>query len=134
MKLDEDTIANAVLDGHFSSRESSPLYAISMGAELIFRAKTVLLLANGPRKVNAIANALLRGPNCSVPVSYGHLHSQNGGRMICVLDRVAAAGIIDMTDQLEKHGIELEDRSSERASVVVADLSFSRDARTGKIH
>ncbi len=134
VKLDEDTITNAVLDGHFSSRASCPLYAVSMGAELIYRAKTVLLLANGERKANAIASALLRGPHCSVPISYGHLLSQSGGRMIFVIDRLAAAGILDKTDQLRKHGVELEDRSSEQATVAVADLLFSRDARTGRIH
>jgi glucosamine-6-phosphate deaminase len=133
IKLDEDTITNAVRDGHFSSRDACPLYAVSMGAELIYKAKTVLLLANGQRKADAIANALLRGPNCSVPVSYGHLLSQRGGRMIFVIDRLAAAGILDKADQLHKHGIELDDCSSSQASVAVADLRFSRDARTGRI-
>lgn len=134
VKLDEDTITNAVVDGHFSSRASCPLYAVSMGAELIYKAKTVLLLANGPRKVDAIAAALLREPDCSVPVSYGQFLSQRGGRMIFVIDRIAAAGIMDKADQLKKRGIDLEDRSSECASVAVADLLFSRDARSGKIH
>jgi glucosamine-6-phosphate deaminase len=134
VKLDEDTITNAVLDGHFSSRASCPRYAVSMGAELIYKAKTVLLLANGPRKADAIAAALLREPDCSVPVSYGQLLSQRGGCMIFVIDRIAAAGIMDKADQLRKRGIVLEDRTSERASVAVADLQFSRDALTGKIH
>lgn len=134
VRLDENTITNAVVDGHFSSRETCPLYAVSMGAELVYQAKTVLLLANGQRKVDAIAGALLRGPHCSMPISYGHILSQRGGRMIFVIDRLAAAGIMEKEDQLRKHGIDLEDRSSGNAKVAVADLQFSRDARTGKIH
>ena len=63
IKLDDDTISNAVTDGHFSSKEESPLYAVSMGAELIYRAKTVLLLANGKRKADAVADALLMEPD-----------------------------------------------------------------------
>jgi glucosamine-6-phosphate deaminase len=134
VKLDDNTITNAVIDGHFSSREACPRYAVSMGAELVYSAKTVLLLANGTRKADAVAEALLRGPHCSVPISYGHLLSQMGGRMIFVIDRLAAAGIMGKTDQLRKHGIELEDRSSQGAVVAVADLQFSRDAHTGRFH
>jgi glucosamine-6-phosphate deaminase len=134
VKLDENTIANAVLDGHFSSRESCPLYAVSMGAELVYSAKTVLLLANGARKADAVAEALLRGPASSVPISYGHLLAQRGGHMVFVVDRLAAAGIMEKTDTLRKHGIELEDRSSQKATVAVADLQFFRDAQTGRFY
>jgi glucosamine-6-phosphate deaminase len=134
VKLDENTITNAVLDGHFSSKEACPLYAVSMGAELVYSAKTVLLLANGQRKADAVANALLKGAHCSVPISYGHLLSQKGGNMIFVIDRLAAAGVLEKTDQLRKHGIELEDLSSQKATTAVADLQFSRDARTGRFH
>ena len=49
VKLDDNTVANAVADGHFARREDSPLYAISMGAELVYRAKCVVLLASGTR-------------------------------------------------------------------------------------
>ncbi len=131
VKLDDNTIANAVSDGHFSIREESPQYAISMGAELVYQAKTVLLLANGNRKADAIADALLMDPDCSVPISYGHKLSQSGGRMIFVIDRLAAAKIMDKTEQLRKRGIEIEDRSSQQASVAVAQLQFSRNAETG---
>ena len=79
IKLDEDTISNAVIDGHFPGREECPLYAVSMGAELVYRARTVLLLASGSRKVDAVADALLMQPDCSVPISYGHKLAQSGG-------------------------------------------------------
>jgi len=130
VKLDDNTIANAVTDGHFSSKRECPLYAVSMGAELIYKAKTVLLLANGARKADAVADALLMEPDCSVPISYGHILSQMGGQMIFVIDRLAAAKVLDKTDQVRKRGIELEDRSSQRASVNVASLQFYRNAKT----
>ncbi len=127
IKLDENTITNAVADGHFASREQCPLYAVSMGAELIYRAKTVLLLANGKRKADAVADAVFMEPDCSVPISYGHVLAQNGGNMIFVLDRLAAARILDRADEVRERGIELEDRSAQRASVSVANLQFSRN-------
>ncbi len=130
IKLDENTISNAVTDGHFSSRQECPLYAVSMGAELIYKAKTVLLLANGKRKADTVADALLMEPDCSVPISYGHVLSQKGGNMIFVVDRLAAARIMEEADQIRKRGIELEDRSSEGASVSVANLQFSRNPET----
>jgi glucosamine-6-phosphate deaminase len=130
VKLDDDTISNAVADRHFSSTQDCPLYAISMGAELVYKAKTVLLLANGKRKAEAVADALLMEPDCSVPISHGHILAQTGGRMIYVIDRLAAADVLDKAEQLRKRGIELEDRSSQRASVSVADLQFSRNPET----
>ena len=51
IKLDDNTVLNAVADGHFCSKEESPRYAISMGAELIYQARTVVLLASGKRKI-----------------------------------------------------------------------------------
>ncbi len=130
IKLDDNTIENAVTDGHFSSRQESPQYAISMGAELVYKAKTVLLLANGKRKVDAIVDALLMEPDCSVPISYGHILSQKGGNMIFVIDRLAAAKVLEKADQIRRRGIELEDKSSQKASAPVANLHFSRNAQT----
>jgi glucosamine-6-phosphate deaminase len=116
---------------HFSSREESPQYAVSMGAELVYKAKTVLLLASGKRKADAIADALFMEPDCSVPISYGHFLSQRGGRMIFVIDRLAATKIMDKADQLRERGIELEDRNSQKTAVAVSQLRFSRNAETG---
>ncbi len=131
IKLDDNTIGNAVADGHFASREESPQYAVSMGAELVYEAKTVLLLANGTRKAAAIADALFMEPDCSVPISFGHVLSRNGGRMIFVVDRLAAAGFLDRADRLREKGIEVQDLSGQQASAPVAGLQFSRNPETG---
>ena len=133
IKLDDNTIANAVTDGHFTSKEDCPFYAVSMGAELVYRARTVLLLANGKRKADAVADALLMEPDCSVPISYGQIMARQGGRMIFVLDRQAAAKVMDKADQVRKRGIEIEDRSLQSASVSVASLQFFRNPETGKM-
>ena len=130
VKLDDNTISNAVADGHFASREECPLYAVSMGAELVYKAQTVLLVANGTRKAEAVADTLLMEPDCSMPISYGHILSRKGGRMIFVIDRLAAAKVLEKADQIRKRGIELEDRSSQLPSVKVASLQFSRNPQT----
>jgi glucosamine-6-phosphate deaminase len=111
VQLDENTVENAVKDGHFSSKEHSPWYALSMGTEMVYSARTVLLLANGERKVDPIAESLLNDPSPLVPISYGQIFSQQGGAMIYVIDRSAAAGILDHRDGFSKRGIELEDIS-----------------------
>jgi glucosamine-6-phosphate deaminase len=59
VKLDDNTVCNAVADGHFCSEKESPWYAITMGAELIYKAETVLLLASGKRKITPVAESLL---------------------------------------------------------------------------
>lgn len=133
IKLDDSTVANAVADGHFSSRQESPQYAVTMGAELVYQAGTVLLLANGTRKADAVAEALLMEPDCTMPISYGHILSDMGGRMIFVLDRLAAARVLEKADTLRKRGIEVEDRSAQCASVSVAALAFSRNPETGML-
>jgi glucosamine-6-phosphate deaminase len=111
IKLDENTIENAVIDGHFTSKDESPQYAISMGAELVYQARTVLLMASGERKTDVVANALLMEPDFSVPISYGHNLARTNGRMIFVIDRVAAEKVFDKADQVRRRGIVLEDRS-----------------------
>lgn len=113
VKLDDNTIENAVADGHFATREDSPQYAISMGVSLIYQAKTVLLLANGKRKADVIADALLMEPDCSVPVSYGHRLARQGGNMVMVLDQQAAINIFSHLDTLRKRGIAIEDLRSQ---------------------
>ncbi|MBN1571313.1 MAG: 6-phosphogluconolactonase [Acidobacteria bacterium] len=133
IKLDDNTIANAVADGHFPGKEECPLYAVSMGAELVYKAKTVLLLANGKRKEDAVADALLMEPDCSVPISYGHVLSQKGGNMVFVIDRFAAGKALEKADQIRKRGIELENLSEQAASVSVASLQFSRDPESGHL-
>jgi len=116
IKLDENTIGNAITDGHFASREESPQYAVSMGAELVYEARTVVLLANGKRKADAVADALLMDPDCSVPISYGHNLANNGGRMIFVIDRIAAEKVLQNADRIRERGIDIEDLSRSRAA------------------
>jgi glucosamine-6-phosphate deaminase len=94
VKLDDDTIDNAVHDGHFASRQESPHHAVSMGVEQVFKARTVLLLANGARKTRSIAEALLGAVHCDVPLSYGQQYASEGGEMLVVLDETAAADIL----------------------------------------
>ncbi len=127
VKLDNNTIDNAVRDGHFASREQSPQYAVSMGTTLIFKARTVMLLASGSRKAETLRRALLEEPSCDVPVSYGQLSAKQGGRLLCVLDRAAAAGVLENAEAVRRRGAEIEDLSAQSASVKVEDLSFTRD-------
>jgi glucosamine-6-phosphate deaminase len=127
VRLDENTVANAVEDGHFAKREDSPQYAISMGAKLVYRARKVLLLANGARKAGPIAESLLKDPSPMVPISYGQIFSKNGGDMIYVIDREAAAHIIDRVDELERRNIQVEDIGDSEAIQKVEDLQFFRN-------
>ena len=131
IKLDDDTISNAVADGHFACKEDCPLYAVSMGAELIYKAKTVLLVANGKRKAEPLVDALLIEPDCSVPISYGQNLAKSDSRMIYVIDRLAAAKVLERAGEIRQRGIELEDLSSQSASVPVASLQFFRNPETG---
>lgn len=108
VKLDDNTIKNAVLDGHFTSEEDSPHYAISMGAELVYKAKTVLLLANGERKVKAVMESLIEEPSSIIPISYGQKYSDEGGNLIYVIDKIAAQGLLDNKNKLEEKGIKLK--------------------------
>jgi len=94
VKLDDSTVGNAVADGHFASVEDSPRYAISMGAELVYEAPTVVLLANGPRKTGPVAESVLGAVTCDVPISYGQKHAAEGGNMLYVLDEAAAAELL----------------------------------------
>jgi glucosamine-6-phosphate deaminase len=111
VRLDENTVENAVKDGHFTSKEQSPWYAVSMGVELVYSARTVLLLANGERKVEPVAESLLNEPSPLVPISYGQIFSQKGGTMIYVIDRAAAKRVLDNREGISARRIELEDMS-----------------------
>jgi len=111
VRLDENTVENAVKDGHFTSKEQSPWYAVSMGVELVYSARTVFLLASGERKVEPVAESLLNEPSPLVPISYGQIFSQKGGTMIYVIDRAAATKVLDNREGIAARGIELEDMS-----------------------
>jgi glucosamine-6-phosphate deaminase len=133
VKLDDNTVENAVRDGHFAAREESPSYAVSMGAELVYRARAVILLANGPRKAEAVAESLLMEPDCAVPISYGQLLSGKGGTMTYVLDRAAASRVMANAGAVRRRGIEIEDVSERAASVKVEDLHFFRNPATSSL-
>jgi len=108
VKLDDNTVENAVKDGHFSSKEESPWYAISMGAELVYKAKTVMLLANGERKIESISNSLLNDPSPEIPISYGQIYSEKGGNLIYIIDKIAGRELIANKNILEQKGIGIE--------------------------
>ncbi len=107
VKLDENTVENAVKDGHFFSKEESPWYAISMGAELVYKAKTVILLAIGERKVKSITKSLLNDPSPQIPISYGQIYSEKGGNLIYIIDKSAGRELLSNKNLLEQKGIEI---------------------------
>ncbi len=109
VRLDENTVENAVADGHFSTKEESPRYAISMGAELVYKAKAVLLLANGERKVESVTTSLLNDPTPDIPISYGQIYSKNGGNLTYVLDKIAGRELLANKEVLKKKGIEIKE-------------------------
>ena len=107
VKLDHDTVANAVADGHFASTKDSPRYAVSMGAELVYQARIVVLLANGERKVESVTRSLLEDPTPEVPISYGQIYSARGGDLFYVVDRIAARELLAARRALEHRGVEI---------------------------
>ena len=109
VKLDENTVENAVQDGHFSSKEESPLYAISMGAELVYKAKTVILLANGERKIESVSKSLLNDPTPDIPISYGQIYSNRGGNLIYIVDKIAGRDLLVNKETLKQKGIEIKE-------------------------
>ena len=111
VKLDDNTVANAVTDGHFPSVKESPRYAVTMGAELVYQAKTVVLLASGERKVEPIAESLVGDPTPDVPISYGQKYAEKGGNMVYVVDKVIGQELIANKKVLKQKGIKIQDLS-----------------------
>ena len=112
VKLDDNTINNAVADGHFSSIKDSPRYAISMGAELVYKARNVVLMANGERKVESVTRSLLGRMTPEIPISYGQKYAEKGGNLIYVLDKVAGRELLARKTALKEKNIEVEDWTS----------------------
>jgi glucosamine-6-phosphate deaminase len=133
VRLDDNTVDNAVADGHFAHRDESPRYALSMGAELVYEARTVVLLASGPRKAEPVLASLLNDPTDAVPISYGQLYATRGGDMLYVIDREAAAGVLARREDIERRGIAIEDLSGGAASRRVEELAFRRDPASGQM-
>jgi glucosamine-6-phosphate deaminase len=112
VKLDDNTVNNAVKDGHFTTKDDSPQYAISMGAELVYKARAVILLANGERKVESVTRSLLDDPTPEIPISYGQIYSKNGGNLTYVLDKIAGRELLANKEMLKNKGIKIEIRNS----------------------
>jgi glucosamine-6-phosphate deaminase len=129
VKLDDNTVANAVKDGHFPSEEQSPRYAISMGAELVYKARMVVLLANGKRKTGPVGESVFGPVSCDVPISYGQDYAASGGTMIYVLDEAAAAEVLARQNDVKRRGYEIIDMRSTPYEKVAA-LTFSRNPDT----
>jgi glucosamine-6-phosphate deaminase len=109
VKLDDNTIKNSVTDGHFPTVKDCPHYAISMGAELVYQARNVILLASGERKVESITRSLLEPVTPAVPISYGQKYAENGGKLLYVLDKVAGRELLANKGRLKEKTITLED-------------------------
>jgi glucosamine-6-phosphate deaminase len=108
VKLDNNTVNNAVADGHFPSDKECPLYAISMGAELVYEAEKVVLLASGKRKVKSVAESLLSDISPDVPISYGQKYAQQGGHLFYVVDRIVGQPLISQRNKLKHKGIKIQ--------------------------
>ena len=107
VKLDDNTVANAVADGHFASEKDCPRYAVSMGAELVYQAKTVVLLASGKRKVSSVAESLLGDPTPDVPISYGQIYAKEGGTLIYVVDKIVGKPLLANRKALKQKDIRI---------------------------
>ena len=130
VKLDDNTVENAVADGHFPTKQDSPWYAISMGTELVYEARAVVLLANGARKTGPVAESILDEITCEVPISYGQRYAAAGGNLVYVLDEDAAADVLAARDEVAAKGCQIVDRRGEPCGRV-ADLAFARDPDSG---
>lgn len=108
VKLDDSTISNAVADGHFRSKKEAPNYAITMGSELVYNAATVVLLANGERKIKPVADSLLKEVTPEVPISYGQVYAKKGGHLIYVLDQIAARELLACKKALKEKRVEIK--------------------------
>lgn len=109
VRLDDNTVGNAVADGHFASVDASPRYAVSMSAELVYRARAVVLLASGARKAQPVRESILGEVTCDVPVSYGQTFVRSGGRLVYVLDEAAGAGVLARRGEVAERGYHLVD-------------------------
>ncbi len=111
IKLDDNTVLNAVADGHFCSKKESPRYAISMGAELIYQARTVVLLASGKRKIEPIAESLLGDLTPKIPISYAQKYAEKGGNMIYVVDKIVGRQLMSNKKALGRKKTKIQDLS-----------------------
>lgn len=109
VRLDDSTVANAVTDAHFASIDESPRYAISMGTELVYEARAIVLVANGGRKTGPVTESVLGEVTTEVPISYGQRYAAAGGDLTYVLDEAAGAELIERQDEVRARGYEIVD-------------------------
>ncbi len=111
VKLDPNTITDAVSTGKFTSPTQAPHYAISMGAGGVARlARNVLLVANGDSKTEPLARSLLGPISADVPISILQNYIEAPGEAIYVIDEIAAADIIGNEPKLADKGIIIVDK------------------------
>lgn len=132
VKLDDDTIEHAVKDGYFPSRQLSPCYAVSMGAELVYKARTVLLVANGKRKTAPVTASVLGNVTCEVPISYGRKYAAEGGNLIYVIDEDAATEVMARQAEIKAKGCKIIDMRSSPYEKVET-LAFVRHPETERM-
>jgi glucosamine-6-phosphate deaminase len=82
-----------------------------MGAELVYKAKTVILLANGERKVEPVTLSILGDPTPEIPISYGQIYAAHGGDLIYVLDRIAGRDLLANKKALTNKGVKIKEIS-----------------------
>lgn len=111
VELDEVTRQHSVEDGHFESLEEAPRFALTMSVDLVFKARSVLVLANGERKREAITRSLLEEPTSEMPLSCVQVYARGGGEAIFVLDEIAASGLLERRSELDQRGIVTEEIS-----------------------
>ncbi len=109
VKLDDNTVANAVADGHFASEKDCPRYAVTMGAELVYQAKAVVLLASGKRKASSVVESLLGDPTPDVPISYGQIYAKEGGTLIYVVDKIIGKPLLANRKALKQKDVRIQD-------------------------
>jgi glucosamine-6-phosphate deaminase len=126
VRLDDDTLENAVADGHFVSVDECPRYAVSMGARLVFAARTVVVLASGERKTGPVSEAILGPVTPDLPLSYGQRLLERGGTLVYVLDEVAAADLLARPADVAARGCYVVDLRG-LPYTRLADLSFATD-------
>lgn len=132
VSLDDNTVANAVTDGHFPSADVAPHFAVSMGARKVFQAREILMVANGARKVGPVTESVLGPVTDDVPLSYVQNYVADGGTLNYVLDAVAAEGLLAREDDVRARGIEIVDHRGESYPPLTA-LTFTRSAATNTL-
>jgi glucosamine-6-phosphate deaminase len=112
VKLAEITRKNAVNDKHFNILNNSPSYALSVGAEGIMKySNNIIVLANGPRKTNAIKEGLLGAITANYPISaVQEFINYKDRHAFVVIDRVAASGLFGQEKLLKQKGIGIDYR------------------------